>query len=354
MKYIFDGHKLAYHTERVSQFLKSGDCFPLYMEISPVASCNHRCVFCAYDFIGHPNRRLDAVILKKFIAECAKTGVKSILFAGEGEPLLHPQIADIIRSTRAQGIDVGLFTNGELFTPALIKEIVPSLTFMRFSFNAGNGKDYAAIHRTRPGVFERVVDSMAQVSGFKKAKKLSCDIGVQFVLLPENVGGLLSGIKAAKGAGVDYFAIKPFVLQDKRQGYKIKAQIPAQKLRKIFDAAERFSDKRFNVVARRDSFREYGIRNYKHCLGTSFVTVLNSAGDIATCLPYWDKKKFVFGNIYKSTFRQIWSSARRQYVVKYLRGALEAKRCPPNCRPNAINEYLWEITHPTVKHVNFI
>jgi GTP 3',8-cyclase len=354
MKYIFDGHKLAYHTERVSEFLKNGDCFPLYMEISPVGSCNHRCIFCAYDFIGHPNQRLKTGLLKRFIAHASKHGVKSMLFAGEGEPLLHPDIADIIGFTRSCGIDVGLFTNGELFTKASIEEIVPNLTFLRFSFNAGRPKDYAKIHQTRPHVFEKVVSNLKAIAAYKAKHRSMCDIGVQFVLLPENQKGLLSGIKAIREAGADYFVIKPFVLQDKRQAYQQKKIISNARLIKIFDAAESLGSERFKVIARRESFEKYGMRKYTHCLGTSFISVLNSAGDIATCLPYWDKQRFIFGNIYRSTFKEIWKSARRQYTLSYLKEKLDTKRCPPNCRPHAINEYLWEITHPTVKHVNFI
>ena len=91
-KYIFDGHKLVYHIDRVNNFLERGDCFPLYMEISIVGSCNHRCIFCAYDYIGHPNRKLETNALLRFIDQLSQCGVRSILYAGEGEPLLHPDL----------------------------------------------------------------------------------------------------------------------------------------------------------------------------------------------------------------------------------------------------------------------
>ena len=54
-----DGHKLHHHLDRLKAFSDGADIAPLYVEFSPVGSCNHRCVFCAYDYIGYQNRRLD-------------------------------------------------------------------------------------------------------------------------------------------------------------------------------------------------------------------------------------------------------------------------------------------------------
>jgi len=142
-KYIFDGHKLMYHLDRVSEFLEKGDCFPLYMEVSPVGSCNHRCVFCAYDFIGYPNRKLETDRFLSFIDEIAKCGLRSILYAGEGEPLLHPDIDKFIRRSKRKGIDVGMYTNGHLLKEDLAGKILPLMTFMRISFNGGTAENYA-------------------------------------------------------------------------------------------------------------------------------------------------------------------------------------------------------------------
>ena len=140
--YNFDGHKLSYHPERVAELMGKGDCFPLYIEISPVGSCNHRCVFCAYDYIGYPNRKLDAERTISFLDEIAINGVKSVLWAGEGEPLLHPEIVRFVRHAKGCGIDSGMFTNGHLLSPDVAKEILPALTFLRISFNGGSAQNY--------------------------------------------------------------------------------------------------------------------------------------------------------------------------------------------------------------------
>ena len=353
-KYKIDSHKLMYHLSRVCDWLNGKTIYPVYIEVSPVGSCNHRCLFCAYDFIGYPNRKLDCDRLLSFIDEAKEVGVKSILYAGEGEPLLHPDIGKIIAHSSNIGIDVGLFTNGQLLNEEFADVILPSLTFVRFSFNGGTKENYADIHKVKPEIFERVVANIKTASDIKEKESLDVVIGVQYVLLPENIDYLIDAVKTLKGTGVDYFVIKPFVQQSHLQSYRIGAQLDLNNIEDIFNEAESFSSEDFVVIARRESFEDYGNRAYKHCYGTSFVSVLNSAGDIATCLPYWDKDDFVLGNIYNNTFSDIWYGERREKVKGYLENELNVQECPPNCRPNTINEFLWEIKNPTVKHINFV
>lgn len=57
-KYRIDSHKLIYHVSRVNDWLNGKLIYPIYMEISPIGSCNHRCIFCAYDFIGNPTKAI--------------------------------------------------------------------------------------------------------------------------------------------------------------------------------------------------------------------------------------------------------------------------------------------------------
>jgi MoaA/NifB/PqqE/SkfB family radical SAM enzyme len=353
-KYRIDSHKLIYHIPRVYDWLKGRNIYPLYMEISPVGSCNHRCVFCAYDFIGYPNRKLDRDRLLAFIDEVKEAGIKSLLYAGEGEPLLHPDIGDIIAHSKNSGVDVGLFTNGQLLKEELAGAILPSLTFVRFSFNGGTKENYADIHKVKPEIFERVVANIKKASEIKKKESLGVDIGVQYVLLPENIDYLIDAVKTLKDTGIGYFVIKPFVQQSHLQSYRIGEQLDLNNIENILTEAESLSSEDFVVIARRESFEGYGKRTYRHCYGTSFVSVLNSAGDIATCLPYLDKDDFILGNIYKSGFGYIWLEERRKKIKEYLENGLNVQECPPNCRPNAINEFLWEIKNPSVKHINFV
>src|SRR3989339_1566175 len=109
-KYRIDSHKLMYHVSRINDWLEGKIIYPIYVEISPSGACNHRCTYCALDFMEYKPRFLKTELLKKRLFEMGQLGIKSIMYAGEGEPLLHKDIADIINHTRKAGIDLAITT----------------------------------------------------------------------------------------------------------------------------------------------------------------------------------------------------------------------------------------------------
>ena len=354
-----DSHKLHYHFDRVAEFQKKGDCYPLYMEVSPVGLCNHRCIFCAYDYIAYPNRKLEKERYLSFLDEAAFLGVRSILYAGEGEPLLHPNITDFVEKTREVGIDCGMFSNGELLNAKKAESLLQNLTFLRFSFNGGNARTYSRIHaphrNTDEKLITKVLKNITYATEFRAKNKLKVDLGSQFVLLRENQESLFDAIKAMRECGVDFISIKPFVHQNENQQYKNNEIFTQNELHDLIKEANAYTRDDFKVIFRENAFENTGSeRGYTHCLGCNFISVLNSAGDLATCLPYWDNKDFVYGNIYKDNFYDIWNSERRKKIKDFLEHKLDCSTCPKNCRPNAINEFLSEILNPSVKHINFI
>ncbi|MCE1225271.1 MAG: radical SAM protein [Geobacteraceae bacterium] len=333
--------------------MTKGDCFPLYIEVSPVGSCNHRCVFCAYDYIGYPNRKLETVRMLELIDELAECGLRSMLFAGEGEPLLHPDIVPFVARAKEKGIDVGLFTNGQLLDAQMAEQLLPLLTFVRFSFNGGGRENYAAVHSVKADVHDKVVNNITKAVELRNSNRWAVDIGSQFVLLPENIAFLETATEILKCCGVDYLCIKPF-MQRVSQTYQLNNQFQLQEIDATLAKAERRSDSTFSVLARRNTFQNYGKRSYDHCFGTSFITVLNSAGVISSCLPYWELEDFAYGSIYLHSFREIWNSEKRIKIKDFLENRIDVHACPASCRPDATNSFLCDIRHPQVKHINFI
>ena len=138
-----DAHKLMYHPERVGQWREAGDdweklkkVYPIYVEVSPTGACNHRCTFCALDFLDYRPDALDPAPFRERFREMADLGVKSVLLAGEGEPLLHKEIARLAQDAAAAGLDLALTTNGTLLTERLVEELLPHLTWLKVSVDA--------------------------------------------------------------------------------------------------------------------------------------------------------------------------------------------------------------------------
>jgi MoaA/NifB/PqqE/SkfB family radical SAM enzyme len=88
--------------------------------IVPMRRCNLACTYCnEYDKVSDP------VPLEEMKARIDKLAYfkTSIITISGGEPMMHPEIYEIIEHIRSHGIIAGLISNGYYFTPAKIKKL---------------------------------------------------------------------------------------------------------------------------------------------------------------------------------------------------------------------------------------
>jgi MoaA/NifB/PqqE/SkfB family radical SAM enzyme len=84
---------------------------PVLAHIIPTRRCNLACTYCnEYDDFSKP---VPTDEMKRRIDHLARLGTSIISFSG-GEPLLHPDLDDLIRHIRATGAIAGMITNGFL------------------------------------------------------------------------------------------------------------------------------------------------------------------------------------------------------------------------------------------------
>ncbi|PIR20614.1 MAG: radical SAM protein [Deltaproteobacteria bacterium CG11_big_fil_rev_8_21_14_0_20_47_16] len=360
-QYNIDGQKLAFHPERVAQWVAAGDdwekakkVYPIYIEISPVGACNHRCTFCAVDYIGYQNRSIETNLLKQRLSEMAELGVKSIMYAGEGEPMLHKNIAELTVHAANAGLDVAFTTNATALTQRFCEEALGSVTWLKASVNAGSAESYAKIHRTNERDFERVFENLARASTIRRERNLSCTLGVQMVLLPENKHEAVTLAKRARDIGLDYVVIKPYSqhLMSVTQQY---SDIDYREFINLDAELDGLTTDTFNVVFRSHTMKKLGAeRNYKTCQATpSFWAYIMANGDVYSCSAYLQDPRFMLGNIEKQPFQEVWEGEIRRQNFYYVRKDLNISECRKNCRMDEVNRYLWNVVTP-VPHKNFI
>ena len=173
-----DSHKLIYHPEIVVRWLKGENIYPIELEIGLTNACNHRCIFCAVDYTGYKPDRIDSEVLIENLKELAPKGVKSIIYAGEGEPLLHREAPDIINRTKRLGIDAAISTNGVLLTREVSRECLKSLTWIRFSVAGITDTTYDKIQQGRKGDLSKVLSNMQAAADIKREQNLHSTLGV--------------------------------------------------------------------------------------------------------------------------------------------------------------------------------
>lgn len=363
--YRIDSHKLMYHPDRIAQWQAAGDeweraksVYPLYVEIAPAGACNHRCTFCAVDYIGYKTRSLEKDLLIHRVAEMAERGVKSIMYAGEGEPLLHKHIGEIIVQTQKAGIDVALTTNAVALNEKVVQEALGSITWIKASVNAGTRDTYSKVHQTKADDFDRVFRNLAKAVEVKRANRYTCTIGVQMVLLPENQHEAVTLASRSKDIGADYIVIKPYSQHllspgTMERGYK---DFDYSRVFPMEDELTALEDERFKVIFRRRTMEkliEDGHR-YSICQATPFFwAYVMASGDVYGCSAYLEDRRFRYGNITEQSFAAIWEGEARQRNFHYVRQELNISECRRNCRMDEVNRYLWDLIHPPA-HVNFI
>ncbi len=353
-KFRIDSHKLIYHVDRVSDWLMGKPVYPLYVEITTAGGCNHRCTYCALDFMQYKPRFLDTGLLKKRLSEMAAAGVKSAMFAGEGEPLLHKDFPAIVRHTKNTGIDVAITTNGVLLTNDLSDKILGDVTWVKVSINGATRETYAKIHRTNPTDFDKVMKNLLYAAKLKKSKGYECTLGMQLMLLPENWKEAVPLAKKAKEMGMDYLVVKPYSQHPFSKTVRYR-NIKYTRYMHLADKLNVLNSGRFNVIFRIDTMKKWDSRerSYRHCYALPFWAYIDAGGNVWGCSAYLGDDRFICGNIYKNSFREIWKSDKRKKVTKLAQDKLNITNCRINCRMDAINRYLWELKHPP-EHVNFI
>ncbi len=352
-EFKIESHKLMYHVALVNRWLEGKDIYPIYVEIAPSGTCNHRCCFCAFDYLNYKPRFIKEDILKKRLSEMALCGVKSIMYSGEGEPLLHQDIVDLVLHTQKAGIQTALTTNGVLFNKDTAQKILGVLAWVRISLDAGTPETYARIHRCDTLDFKKVINNITDAVKLKRKNHYTCTIGTQLLLLRDNYREAAMLAKQLREIGVDYLIIKPYS-QHPMSRNRLGKAIDYSVFLNLKDKLEKFSNNNFNIIFRINTMQKINKdKPYKYCLGFPFWSYMDSAGNIYACSAFLGNKRFCYGNIYKNTFREVWKGSRRKKILNIFHTELDTAQCRKACRIDEVNSYLWELKNPGA-HVNFI
>jgi MoaA/NifB/PqqE/SkfB family radical SAM enzyme len=93
---------------------------PIMAHIIPIRRCNLSCTYCnEYDDFSKP---VPTETIVGRINRLAALGTVIVTLSG-GEPLLHPELDDVIRAMRRRGLIAGMITNGYLLTPERVKRL---------------------------------------------------------------------------------------------------------------------------------------------------------------------------------------------------------------------------------------
>jgi len=183
MKRLWGSH---FSPEEIEDARRSGRLLTLELELSRV--CNLRCIYC-YSGAGQPLQdelRWDE--LQDVLDQAAGLGAKRIIVLGGGEPLAWPRCLELVRSIRARGLAVDLFTNGTLLTRQLAQDLFDLQVSPVIKCNSLR-EDVQDLLAGREGAYGEIMQGLAhlQAAGYPAPH---LPLGVQTVICRQNLDEL--------------------------------------------------------------------------------------------------------------------------------------------------------------------
>lgn len=157
----------------------------VYIEVS--TKCNFACITCIRssweDCLDHMSMTTWENLLDQ-LKELKD--LESVHFGGFGEPMMHPQIFEMLSKVKSLGLKVEMITNGSYLTEENIRRLINlQLDILFTSIDSPEEEDYNLI---RPGA--DFVDVSANVVNLQKIKKelqvKKPELGIEFVAMKKN------------------------------------------------------------------------------------------------------------------------------------------------------------------------
>lgn len=153
----------------------------LYIE--PVSACNLRCNMCfRHNWIEEEAGVMPRPILTQLVTLARQLPrLKTVMLAGMGEPLLHPEIDALIRAFAEAGVRTELLTNGTLLTREKAEKLLDAgLSMLWMSVDGFDRESYEQVHiGSRFDLIRRNLEIFDEIRG-------SCALGITFVITREN------------------------------------------------------------------------------------------------------------------------------------------------------------------------
>ncbi|WP_167955996.1 radical SAM/SPASM domain-containing protein [Anaerosporobacter faecicola] len=249
--------------------------------------CNLSCIFCARE---NMSRELKSVSLESFCKTIDKLKKGSyISLNGNGEPLLNPQIYDMIEYASRKEMFVSIITNGTALTDKNIVKLANSgVSRVQISFQSLHKETYEKV--LKGANFDRTIRQVLKFIKYVRENKKPVFITVGTVLVEEG--------KEYREVSKKFWNQMP--IDNYYEGELLSLQSDSKEYGKL-------EDKKIN--------EEYDI-----CVNPWTSVKVNADGTVNPCSLDWSSK-FVIGNINDNTLEEILLSEKAREFRKAVANA---------------------------------
>ncbi len=298
-------------------FVKRKEIMPLppSIQIEVTTLCNFKCITCSRESL--PESRLNKSTSRETVTRLLSElpDLREIKLQGLGEPLMTPDIEDMIRTIREHDRRIKIYTvtNGSLLLSKKYRDIALMVDDLRVSFDSSKPENFEKIRIN--GNYQKILDGIRLLVEQRNASGSKAKISMDFVATHLNYTEIPDLANIAVSVGVDEVGIhevENFYTPSQKE-YREEAAFVAES-RKIASAI------RDSVSELKNTLKSHGIEvSYidsaplkEHCnwpFNGSFIT---SDGYLTSCSIRMDPTANNFGNIFEQSFKDIWNNERYQ------------------------------------------
>lgn len=168
--------------------------FPIHLDLELADRCNKKCSFCPRDLEHHPgfegligtNEVLDAAVIEQIARECAENNLYSINFGAGNEPLMCPNLMDVLEMFHDGGVvDSWIITNGVLLDKWIDRILESRLVNLYVSIDGYSEETY---RKLRGEGFHRVCSAVEElVRRRNEMGRLLPLVRVSYIEHPDNM-----------------------------------------------------------------------------------------------------------------------------------------------------------------------
>ena len=330
-------------------------------------ACNHRCIFCTDKLNAGLNKNIpkapkikdrrpngeimDYGVAKDLIDQAVKLKTKWVVISG-GEPLLHPNILEILEHIKTRGLKVSLFTNASLLNEKISERLTAiGLDAIFPNISAVDTKTYRAHHNMDDAqeLFFRVKRQLMILSKLKEKHSVAYPLIIPVFVMTRYLFGRFKEIaKLCKEICANSILFKPLQIYSDHQTELLPSREQFTEFHKnfnkylnYFDIDNNLNEFKLTLNTFSETGEYYNSPNDKiPCSIAWTYSQVYPNGNVSTCcLMDWN----VMGNIRKERLQDIWFGRnyrqfRQKTQNKDFKNRIECKICPNHLFYNNIKD----------------
>lgn len=309
---------------------------PDQVMIEPTNYCNLRCIMCGRTYFPQPLGYMELELYKNLINQIRVP--ITIPHFGWGEPLLHPDIVEMIRYSAGKKMRPQIVTNGMPLTAEMSRALLHAgLTYLWISLDGARKETFEKI---RPGAnFETVVrniEDFVRLRGELGKGHVAVVIGT--VPMRSNFRELPELARMAVRMGIDRFEVQRFEVASQTAGECHISLIAREEdpytpelrgeLAAIFSELDEISRSTGFPITRPLEAGDLLYRLPRRCPMPYTYPVVTWDGYVMPCFCFSDPREINMGNLKEKPFNIIWNGK----PYREFREALLSSSPHPRCK----------------------